>query len=74
MGLHALSQDTIRLIKSTQVITTPGSIVKELLENSLDAGAKSISIKMVSKGKVVVVISVMFFAMKTYTSLEILTI
>ncbi|KAK3885699.1 hypothetical protein Pcinc_010087 [Petrolisthes cinctipes] len=50
MGLHSLPQDTIRLIKSTQVITTPGSIIKELVENALDAGAKSITIKMENHG------------------------
>ncbi|KAK4323866.1 hypothetical protein Pmani_005503 [Petrolisthes manimaculis] len=50
MGLQSLPQDTIRLIKSTQVITTPGSIVKELVENALDAGAKSITIRMENHG------------------------
>ncbi|KAG7171533.1 PMS1 protein 1-like [Homarus americanus] len=50
MAMHALPQDTVRLIKSTQVITTPASIVKELVENSLDAEAKAISIKMEDHG------------------------
>ncbi|XP_045606865.1 PMS1 protein homolog 1 isoform X2 [Procambarus clarkii] len=46
MALHALPQDTVRLIKSTQVITTPVSIVKELVENSIDAEATIVSIKL----------------------------
>lgn len=50
MVMQALPQDTVRLIKSTQVITTPVSIVKELLENSIDAGATTVSIRLVSVG------------------------
>ncbi|MPC76438.1 PMS1 1 [Portunus trituberculatus] len=46
MVVQELSQDTVRLIKSTQVITTPVSIVKELLENSIDAGAASVTIRL----------------------------
>lgn len=46
MVLTALPQDTVRLIKSTQVITTPSSIVKELVENSLDASATTVSVKL----------------------------
>lgn len=45
--LKVLSSDTIRLIGSTQVITSVSSVVKELIENSLDAGATSIDIKLV---------------------------
>ena len=48
MAVTALPKDTIRLIKSTQVITTPSSIVKELVENSLDAKATTLSVKLVS--------------------------
>ncbi|KAK7026884.1 ATP-binding mismatch repair protein [Halocaridina rubra] len=50
MVLAALPQDTIRLIKSTQVITTPTSIVKELVENSIDASATTVSVKLEKYG------------------------
>ena len=45
--LKALSSDTIRLIGSAQVITSVSSVVKELIENSLDAHATSIDVKLV---------------------------
>uniref|UniRef100_A0A0P4W468 HMG box domain-containing protein n=1 Tax=Scylla olivacea TaxID=85551 RepID=A0A0P4W468_SCYOL len=50
MVLQELPQDTVRLIKSTQVITTPVSLVKELLENSIDAGATSVTIRLEKYG------------------------
>ena len=37
----ALPQDTERLLKSSQVVTSVWSAVKELVENSLDAEAKN---------------------------------
>ena len=49
--LKALSADTVRLIASSQVITTVSSVVKELIENALDAGASGIDIKIVSVAK-----------------------
>ena len=48
MALHQLPQSTVRLIGSSQVITSVASVVKELIENSLDAGATSIDVKLVS--------------------------
>ncbi|XP_037791245.1 PMS1 protein homolog 1-like [Penaeus monodon] len=50
MALCALPADTIRLIKSTQVITTPVSIVKELVENAVDAEASTVSVKLENYG------------------------
>lgn len=40
--------DSVRLLSSSQVITSVLNVVKELLENSLDAGASSIDVKMVN--------------------------
>jgi len=45
--LVALPQDTISLLKSNQVVTSVWSAVKELVENSLDAGAKNIEVRSV---------------------------
>ena len=44
-----LPSSTVRLIASSQVITSVSSAVKELIENSLDAGATSIEVKLVSE-------------------------
>ncbi|CAL8240613.1 unnamed protein product [Merluccius merluccius] len=48
--MKALPPDTVRLLSSTQVITSVGNVVKELLENSADAGATSLEIKMENYG------------------------
>ena len=42
--LVALPKDTMSLLKSNQVVTSVWSAVKELVENSLDAGAKNIQV------------------------------
>lgn len=47
MSLKQLPLDTIRLISSTQVITSASSVVKELMENSIDAHATTIDIRLV---------------------------
>ena len=46
--MKKLPANTIRLLSSTQVITGSSSIVKELIENSLDANATSLEIRIVS--------------------------
>lgn len=46
--MKQLSAATVRLLSSSQVITSVVSVVKELIENSLDAGATSIDVKLVS--------------------------
>lgn len=44
MPIVALPQATVRAIGSTSVLSDPCSVVKELLDNALDAGATSVSI------------------------------
>lgn len=44
MAINPLPQVTIHLLGSTQALTTPTSLVKELVENALDAKASSIDI------------------------------
>eukprot|EP00057_Strongylocentrotus_purpuratus_P034936 XP_797096.4 PREDICTED: PMS1 protein homolog 1 [Strongylocentrotus purpuratus] len=48
--MHKLSGETVRLISSAQVITSVASVVKELLENSLDAHADNVEIKLENCG------------------------
>lgn len=44
MAIHALPQSTIHLLGSAQALTTSTSLVKELIDNSLDAKATSVEI------------------------------
>lgn len=44
MVIAALSQETVRLLGSPTVITTPVDLVKELLDNALDAKATSVEV------------------------------
>lgn len=45
--MKQLPADTVRLLSSSQVITSVVNVVKELMENSLDAGASSVDVKLV---------------------------
>ena len=47
LKLRALPSSTVRLITSSQVITSTHSVVKELIENALDAAATCVDIKLV---------------------------
>ena len=48
--MNCLNEQTVKLIKSGQVVTSPSSAIKELIENALDAGATSIDIKLANYG------------------------
>ncbi|XP_060113114.1 PMS1 protein homolog 1 isoform X1 [Heteronotia binoei] len=48
--MKQLPADTVRILSSSQVITSVVSVVKELVENSLDAKATSIDIKLDNYG------------------------
>lgn len=48
--MKQLPPDTVRLLSSSQVITSVVNVVKELMENSLDAEASSIDIKLENYG------------------------
>ncbi|XP_028943168.1 PMS1 protein homolog 1-like [Antrostomus carolinensis] len=48
--MKQLPAETIRLLSSSQVITSVVSVVKELIENSLDANATNIDIKLENYG------------------------
>uniref|UniRef100_A0A3Q3IW37 HMG box domain-containing protein n=1 Tax=Monopterus albus TaxID=43700 RepID=A0A3Q3IW37_MONAL len=48
--MKQLPPDTVRLLSSSQVITSVVNVVKELMENSMDAGASSIDVKLENYG------------------------
>lgn len=50
MSIKALDQCTVKFLKTSQVITSVSFAVKELVENSLDAGAKNIEINLSDDG------------------------
>lgn len=50
-NIHVLDEATINKIAAGEVIERPSSVVKELIENSIDAGASDIKIELVKSGK-----------------------
>ena len=65
-SMQKLSADTVRLITSTQVITSIVSITKELIENSLDAGSDNIEVKLVSFTTYLEIYEMMLLLQQTY--------
>ena len=55
--IHILDEATINKIAAGEVIERPASVVKELVENSIDAGATDIRIDVMKGGKKMIRVS-----------------
>jgi DNA mismatch repair protein MutL len=56
MKIHLLDEQTINLIAAGEVVEDPSSIVKELVDNAIDAGATKIRVQVQGSGRISILV------------------
>ena len=56
MAIHLLSEQVINRLKAGEVVERPASVIKELIENAIDAQASHITIDIYDGGKELIIV------------------